>query len=135
MHVRPVSPLHTDRYDGDEVFPPQYPTLASRRPFPFPNSLRYRCSTPQKHPAANVAFSPMVLALRAAESDNENNGKLVEKGRVKRENKVEPNADAAKLIRMLCTYTESGVVVMVDTTEVRSMYACIISSGGERRHI
>lgn len=106
MHVRPVVPLHTLRYDGDEVCPPQYPTLASKRPLPFPNSLRYRCSTPQKHPAATVAFSPMALfVLRAVDSDDrEKNGKLVEKGRENLENKVELNADAAEVMRSFCVY-------------------------------
>lgn len=74
----------------------------------------------------------MVLVLRAAESDNENNGNLVENGRVKRDNKVGPNADAAKLIRMLCIYTESGVVAVVNTIDVQSMYACKLVSGGGR---
>jgi hypothetical protein len=32
-----------------------YPTRASYNPFPE-NSLRYMCSTPQKHPAATVHF-------------------------------------------------------------------------------
>ena len=33
-----------------------YPTRASYSPLP-PNCLRYMCSTPQKQPAAMVAFS------------------------------------------------------------------------------
>lgn len=94
-HLRPVFPLHTARYVGDEVFPPEYPTLASKRPFPLPNSLRNRCSTPQKQPAATVAFSDILLLLREADSGaKEKNGELVEKGRKSREKSVEPSAGA-----------------------------------------
>lgn len=93
--LRPVFPLHTARYVGDEVFPPEYPTLASKRPFPLPNSLRNRCSTPQKQPAATVAFSDIWLLLREADSGaKEKNGELVEKGRRSREKSVEPIAGA-----------------------------------------
>lgn len=94
-YLRPVFPLHTARYVGDEVFPPEYPTLASKRPFPLPNSLRNRCSTPQKQPAATVAFSDILLLLREADSGaREKNGELVEKGRKSREKSAEPSAGA-----------------------------------------
>lgn len=74
----------------------------------------------------------MMLVPRAVDSDNENDGKLVEKGRVRRENKVEPKADAVKLIGMLCTYTERDVVGMVNTTF--DVCRCALVSSA-RRHI
>ena len=91
------------------MFPPQYPTFASSRPFPCPNSLRNRCSTPQKHPAARVAVCVPLAIFRDVDSGvKERIGELVEKVRKKRENNVEPSAGAAKAIKYeslgyLCT--------------------------------
>ena len=36
--------------------PPMYPTRASSRPLSLPKRRRNKCSTPQKQPAATVAF-------------------------------------------------------------------------------
>ena len=49
----PVLSVHTCLYVGFFVFPPVYPTVVCFTPFVFWNVS----STPQKHPAAKVAFS------------------------------------------------------------------------------
>jgi hypothetical protein len=54
-----------------------YPTLASIRPL-LANACRYMCSTPQKQPAATVAFWDPSGAVMAAMG-------AVENGRVSRE--------------------------------------------------
>lgn len=109
-YLRPVVPLHTTRYVGDEVCPPEYPTLASKKPFPLPNSLRNRCSTPQKQPAATVAFSGIWLLLREADSGaRERNGELVEKGRKRREKSVDPIAGAKVIGKRDCVFTHCDI--------------------------
>jgi hypothetical protein len=85
--------VHTARYDGDAVDPPQYPTLASTRPFPCPNSRRNSCSTPQKQPAARVAFCGADDILRDGDSAAKARVGIVLNGRRMRVKRV--GADAA----------------------------------------
>lgn len=51
--------LHTSSYDGSFVVPPVYPTFVSVTS----GSVLNKCSTPQKHPAANIAFFVMDFCL------------------------------------------------------------------------
>jgi hypothetical protein len=68
------------------VLPPIYPTLASYNPFPV-NSFRNMCSTPQKHPAATVAFcAPSGKEIE--DSGFRERRVVVEKGRMRRLMKV-----------------------------------------------
>lgn len=74
------------------VLPPEYPTLASSKPFPLPKFLRKRCSTPQKQPAARVAVCCVLDIFdedcAAAELEvpvrERRMGEVVEMGRMKR---------------------------------------------------
>lgn len=101
-YSRPVVPEQTTRYVGAEVEPPQYPTCASSRPLPWPNSRRKRCSTPQKQPAATVAFSVEEDMVREG-GVRERNGELVENGRRSREKSGDDDTSlGAKVINWLC---------------------------------
>jgi hypothetical protein len=91
--------VHTARYDGDAVDPPQYPTLESTRPFPCPNSRRNSCSTPQKQPAARVAFCGADDILRDGDSAAKARVGVVLNGRRMRVKRV--GADAAKRMNQL----------------------------------
>lgn len=62
----------------------------------MPKFLRYRCSTPQKQPAATVAVCVSDI-LRDCVSGVEEKAELVEKERKKREKRVEATG-AAKVI-------------------------------------
>ena len=102
VDLRPVLPEHTLRYDGEFVSPPQYPTFASSSPFPLPKCLRYRCSTPQKHPAANVAFSAFAgkLCCATPPDSGPKDSEDVEKGRRKREKSVGMATDGMEFISL-----------------------------------
>ena len=132
-YLRPVVPLHTARYEGDEVCPPEYPTLASKRPLPLPNCLRYRCSTPQKQPAATVAFcapSDMVVILREVDSGaKERNGELAENERKTREKSVDPNADVVKVIGVFVyTYWKLLLVVLLERKKQSEVFAELVKN-------
>lgn len=62
----------------------------------MPKFLRYKCSTPQKQPAATVAVSVPGI-LRDLVSDVKGKAELVEKERKKREKRVEATG-ATKVI-------------------------------------
>ena len=63
----------------------------------MPKFLRYKCSTPQKQPAATVAVSVPDI-LRICVSEVRENAELVEKERKKREKRFEATG-AANVIR------------------------------------
>lgn len=72
---------------------------------PLPNCFRNRCSTPQKQPAATVAFWMVSDILRDWDSGaREKVGALVENGRRRREKRVEVIGAAKDICRIVGTY-------------------------------